>query len=369
MVGEFDPTVELGLFPEKMFVSSCRGFLTRNDPLMDICERYIDNGRKFLNVLRRYDDMITYVLGREEATAGSAIKWVVPFLKAFGATDNGMYRWCQDHLEMMPNAETTMRYITNLMPTSIITSNYEHSMMPVMDLLDAAECNMTCTQMSLDFANLGRMESRKLREIATEISSLRIPKVEYEINVPMEVDAADVRIVKRLDELLHNEIPSMSSMSLMETVEPMNSFKKGYTLMNMRRETNIDFSGTVMVGSDQTDFQMMDLVRDNDGLAIAFNGAEFAVRGCNVCVMSNDTTVASVLTHEFFNGGIQSVMELVSNWDRKFLQNYDSGDKNLMNRMLADHPRKLPEVILVDKNNVDEVSKRSDAYRKKLLGC
>lgn len=368
MTGEFDPTVELGFFPDKMFVSSSRGFLTRNDPLMDLCERYIDNGRKFLNVLRRYDDLTTYVLGREEATAGSAIKWVVPFLKAFGATDHGMYCWNRDHLEMMPNADTTMRYITNLMPSSIITSGYEHSMMPVMDRIDAAECTLTCTQMSLDFANLGRIESRKLREIATEISALRIPSTVYEIDVPMEVDAADVRIIKRIDALLQDEIPSMTAMSLMETVEPMNSFKKGYTLMNMRRETNIDFNGTVIVGSEQTDFQMLDLVKDNDGLAIAFNGAEFAVRGCNVCVLGNDTTVVSVLTQEFFDGGIQSVHDLVSNWDRAYLRRYDTGDRNLMTRMLEDHPRKLPEVMLVDKDNVDEVSKRSDAYRKKLLG-
>lgn len=369
MAGDFDPTVELGFFPEKMFICSSRGFLTRNDPLMDLCERYIDNGRKFLNVLRRYDDLITYVLGREEATAGSSVKWAVPFLKAFGATDNGVYRWCSDHLEMMPNAESTMRYITNLMPSNIMTSAYEHCMMPVMDRIDAPECNLTCTSMSLDQANLGRIESRKLREIAYEIAALRIPQTVYEINVPMEVDPADVRIIKRLDALFQNEIPSMTAMSLMESIEPMNSFKKGYTLMNMRRETNIDFNGTVIVGSEQTDFQMMDIVRDNDGLSIAFNGSEFAVRGCNVCVMSNDTTVVSVLTQEFFDGGIQSVTDLVSNWDRGYLRKYATADRNLLDRMLDDHPRKLPEVILVDNSNVDEVSKRSDAYRKKLLGA
>ena len=369
MSGEFDPTVELGFFPEKMFVCSSRGFLTRNDPLMDICERYIDNGRKFLNVLRRYDDLITYVLGREEASAGSAIKWSVPFLKAFGATDNGIYRWCQEHLELMPNAETTMRYITNLMPANIITSAYEHCMMPVMDRLDAAECNLTCTQMGLDQAMLGRAESRRLREIAYEIAALKVPKTVYEINVPMEVDPADIRIIKTMDAVLQDEIPSMTAMSLMETVEPVNSFKKGYSLMNMRRESNIDFNGTVIVGSEQTDFQMLDLVRDNDGLAIAFNGAEFAVRGCNVCVMSNDTTVVSVLTQEFFDGGIQSVTDLVNNWNREYLSSYDTCDRNLLDRMLDDHPRKLPEVLLVDKENVDEVSKRSDAYRRKLLGA
>jgi hypothetical protein len=85
--------------------------------------------------------------------------------------------------------------------------------------------------------------------------------------------------------------------------------------------------------------------------------------------MSNDTTVVSVLTQEFFDGGIQSVMDLVNNWNMEYLRTYDAADRNLIDRMLNDHQRKLPEGLLVDKKNVDEVSKRSDAYRKKLLGA
>lgn len=366
--GEFDPTNDLGLFPDKSFVASCHGFLLRNDPVKDLCERYIDKGRNFLKVLRRYDDLTAYILGREEAVAGNSVKWAVPFLKAFGATDNGIYTWCRDHMDLVPGSCQAMRYITNLMPSALLASEYEHAIMPLNDALEAPDCNIECTALSMDSATFGRSDSRRLRELAAEISSLKVPSVKYEIDVPMEVDEADVRIITTLDNIFQEEIPGIScAMSLMESIDPLNSFKKGYSLVNLRKETNIDFDSTVFVGSDHTDFQSLDLVRDQNGLAIAFNGEEFAVRGCNVCVNSNDSTVVAVLTQEFFNGGIQSVTDLVNNWNRQYLKKADMPDRHLMDCMLKAHPRKLPEVHMVDKHNVEEISKTSETYRSKIM--
>ena len=53
MSGEFDPAAELGLFPDKTFVCNCRGFITKNDAVRDLCDRFIRNGGHFYDVLRR----------------------------------------------------------------------------------------------------------------------------------------------------------------------------------------------------------------------------------------------------------------------------------------------------------------------------
>ena len=42
-------------------------------------------------------------------------------------------------------------------------------------------------------------------------------------------------------------------------------------------------------------------------------------------------------------------------------------DRNLVNEMLRRHPKKLPEVYRVTRDNVDELAAKSDAYRKKLF--
>lgn len=368
MPGEFDPTEELGLFPDKVFVCNCRGFVVKNNIPRDLCERFIRNGGHFYDVVSRYDELTAYVLGREEATAGNALKWIVPFLKAYGATDHKVHEYCSSNLEFMPNAGRTIRYISALLPSFITTANYEHCMMDIMDRLNAPLFNVFCSKMDLDHVQFGRAEARKIREMADEISSLRIPKVNYELNVPMAIDDADVRIIKTMDSVLQDRIPELAAMNLMESTAPVTAHKKAYQLLDIRRQTNIDLDSTFYIGGDQTDFQPLDLVRDSGGVAISFNGADFAVRGCNIAVMSHDSTVGAVFAEQFYNKGIQAVMDLAGNWDRKYLKTADFPDRHLIDAMLTANPRKLPEVHIVDRSNVDEIAEKSDKYRRKLLG-
>ena len=353
MPGEFDPAEELGLFPDRIFVCNCRGFITKNNYLRDLCARFIRNGAHFFDVLVRYDELTAYVLGREEATAGNFVKWVVPFLKANGATDHLIDRFGMEDMQLMPGATTAVRYIASQMPSFINT--------PL--------CESFCTKMEVDNVQFSRAESRKLREMAETISALRIPKVEYELNVPMEVDAADVKIIRTMDDIIQEQIPGLNAMSLMESVVPVTSHKKAYQLLDIRRQTNIDLDSTFYIGSDNTDFQSLDLVRDAGGVSVAFNGTDFAVRGSTIAILSKDSTVGAVFAEQFFNRGIEAVLDLARNWDRKYLKEAEFPDRNLVDAMLAAHPRKLPEVYIVDRKNVDEVAAKSAEYRKKTLGA
>ena len=369
MPGEFDPAEELGLFPDRIFVCNCRGFITKNNYLRDLCARFIRNGAHFFDVLVRYDELTAYVLGREEATAGNFVKWIVPFLKANGATDHLIDRFGAEDMQLMPGAATAFRYIASQMPSFINTSLYEHGMMRVSEQIDTPLCESFCTKMDVDSVQFSRTESRKLREMAERISSLRIPKVEYELNVPMEVDEADVKIIRTLDDIIQEQIPGLNAMSLMESVVPVTSHKKAYQLLDIRRQTNIDLDSTFYLGSDNTDFQSLDLVRDAGGVSVAFNGTDFAVRGSTIAILSKDSTVGAVFAEQFFSRGIESVLDLARNWDRKYLKEAEFPDRNLVDAMLAAHPRKLPEVYIVDRKNVDEVAARSAEYRKKVLGA
>ncbi len=120
------------------------------------------------------------------------------------------------------------------------------------------------------------------------------------------------------------------------------------------------------VGSEVTDYQCLDLVRDGGGVAVSFNGSEFAVRGSNIAILSKDSTVVAVFAAMFYDRGIEAILDLAENWNRDHLKRCDFPDRALLDRMLAAHPRKLPEVYIVDRDNVDEVAARSDAYRKKM---
>ncbi len=368
MPGEFDPAEELGLFPDRILVTNLSGFVIKNNTLRDLCARFIRNGAHFYDVVRRYDSLTAYVLGREEATAGSTAKWVIPFLKANGATDHLVQQAYAETMEFMPGSADALRFISRLLPTFVNTSLYEHGWMNVAEHVQAPLCEVFCSKMDLDHLEFGRSDARKIREIGDRINSLRIPKTVYELNVPMEVDKYDVKIIKTMDGILKDEIPGLPAMSLMESIEPITSHRKAYQLLDIRKQTGIDLDCTMYIGGEDTDFQCLDLVKDAGGVAMAFNGSDFAVRGCNIAVLSKDSTVGAVFASLFSNLGIEAMLELAENWNRQYLKHCDFPDRNLLDRMLEAHPRKLPEVYAVDKSNVEEVAKRSAEFRKKLIG-
>ncbi len=367
MPGEYDPAEELGLFPDRIFITNLSGFVLKNNTLRDVCARFIRNGAHFYDVVRRYDELTAYVLGREDATAGNTVKWVVPFLKANGATDH-LVRTCYDEtMQMMPGSEDALRYISRTLPTSISSSIYGHGWMCVDERVNAPLCDVFCSDMDLDHMQFGRTEARKVREMCSEITALRVPKVKYELNVPMEVHEDDVKIIRTMDDILQDRIPETQAMGLLESVNPVTSHRKAYHLLDIRKESGIDLDCTMYVGGEDTDYQCLDLVKDGGGVAVSFNGSEFAVRGSNIAVMSKDSTVCAVLNALFYDRGIEALLDLIANWNRPYLKKCDFPDRHLLDKMLAAHPRKLPEVYAVDRHNVDEIAEKSDAYRKKLI--
>lgn len=366
-MGEYDGLDELGLTHDKQLICGCKGFLQTNDSTRDLCGRFIQNGEKFYDLVTRYDDMVAYVLNRDGGRSGSTVKFVAPFLKAFGATDYTLHQCCDSSLRVMPEAGKVMRYLMNLLPTFISTSSYEHNVMALCDRIGMSRELADCSQVSLDDYDLSRQEGRTLREFASQITSLRLPRHEYELNVPLEMEECEIALITAMDRIFDDKIGKMDANRIMTEMKSVGANEKAYTVLDIRKRTLIDLEGTAYIGGDMIDYPALDLVKDGGGLSIAFNGSEFAVHGCNIAVMSRDCTVAAVLVQEFYNEGTEAALDLANNWDRKTLEKRDCPDRHLMDAMLLANPRKLPEVHVIDRSNVTEIGKKSDRYRKKLF--
>ena len=358
-MAEFDTLDELGFVSDKQFICSCWGFLTRNNGTRDICDRFIRNGGHFYDIVSRYDSLCAYVLSREEGRSGNLIKIIAPFLKAFGASDLQVHNTSAESLELMPEAGHTIRHAMNVMPGFITTGLYEHDVMNICDALGIPMGNISYTDLSLDSEDMTRPEGRILRDLASDITSLRLPRTEYPLNVPMELDPLDVRVLKIMDKVVEDMKSLESTQAMMRSMSSIGSNEKAYTLLEIRRRTSIDLDGTAYVGSHASDYQAMELVNESGGLSISFNGDDFAVRGSTIAVLSNDCTVAGVLLQEFYNSGIEAVTDLVENWNRKYLKERTFSDPHLVNAMLKVNSRKLPEVFIVDRDNVNEIAEKS----------
>lgn len=364
---EYDPMAELGLVAEKQFVCSNHGFVTRTNGTRDLCARFIRNGDRVYDAFSRYDTVTSYALSREGGNPGGVTKLLVPFLKAWGILDNSAYEYSRDVTELMPGADHALRYILSQMPAYMTTGSYEHHIMNVSDMTEFPLNNISFNLIAFDKLEISRQDAKILKNITTEISNLRVSDEAYTVTENKYLNKDDSKLVDYFDDMIEKEL---SKMEIYETVKKMTMIganEKAYAVLELCRKNDIEMSDTVMVGSDNSDYQAMDLVRDSGGLALAFNGAEYAIRGANVAVLSKKPIVATVLVTEFYNGGIESVYNLINNWTKEGLQTVPCADRNLMNRMLEEFPKKLPEVYIVEEDNINDIVTTSAEYRKHIF--
>lgn len=363
---EYSPMDEIGLSEDRQFICNCHGLIAMNDSTRNLCKKFIRHGDRVFDILSRYEDITLYpVKAAKEGAARRMMDIVIPMLKVSGATDHSAYEFCRNDLRLMPGADKMLRYLHGLLPCYVNTSAFEHHMMSVSDSTGFPMSNINCSQVSFDTMEINREESKEIREMISRISSMRpsdLPDGLFEVgsyNIPEGWDT-----VKELDGMLLGRLSDMDfhDENFGATVD---ANEKSYALLEIRRQSNIDFNTTMYVGGSPSDHQALGMVKDGDGLAVSFNGSEKAVKNSNVAIMSSDSIVISVLTAEFYNEGMEAVFDLIDNWDREYIRTKEGPDRHLLDTLLERFPKKLPEVISVNRRNVDEVAERSAAYRRK----
>jgi len=339
---------ELGL-PEfdKQFMCSSLGFVTWNSLTKDLCSRYVRNGNRVFDVLRRYETIGAFALSRQNFP--SVNKMALPFIHAGGVTDHDAYAMAESGLKLVDGAARALRYVNGLMPAFISTNAYEHQMMAVCEESGFPFSNVNCMRVSFDEMNITKGDARRIRSAGTKITSLPVSNQDYSGGRMKYLDGADSALVDVLDRFQEKDLMKMESVTdALGKLPSLGVNEKAYVLLETRKRTEINFEDTAYVGSDSSDFQAMDMVKDSDGLSVAFNGTEYAVRGSNVAVVGDDATVVSVLVAEFYNGGIEAVFSLLERWDADSLRRVPCADRNLMDAMLKASGGNLPKVIKTD---------------------
>lgn len=365
---EVNPMAEMGLVQDKQIIIEPQGFLTPTDTVRDAACKFIPNGRKIYDALDRYNLVTTYVLNRDETNISTdCAKLLTPFLKAFDTSDYSLRRYYDENLPLMNNAAKVMDYFMNIMPTFLDSRMYDHAAYALGEKLNVSPSTFSTSTLSLDGTKFTHGTDRMVRGDAESIASMEISDATYELNVPIELDDAEVNMVSTFDNLFQKKYQECECAELIQSTNAVGANEKAYALLDIRKGTQVDLDGTAYIGGERIDYQVLDLVKDGNGLAMAFNGTEFAVHGSNVAVLSDDCTTAAVLVAKFYDTGIQGVFDLIDNWYLEYLENSRFSFDPLVRELLRNHPHKLPEVYRITNENVDEIALKSDEYRRNLL--
>jgi energy-converting hydrogenase A subunit R len=159
----------------------------------------------------------------------------------------------------------------------------------------------------------------------------------------------------------------MSCAKLFFEVTPVGGEQKAQAIRDIAKKHRLSLPSVMYVGDSITDVQAFQLVRQNGGLTVSFNGNNYAVKNAEVSVLSENNIVTAVLADVFLNHGKTQTLQMAQNWNPEALKQSPI-DATLLNRFFMLYPKVFPKVQIVMQSNMESLSKESSEFRKKVRG-
>jgi energy-converting hydrogenase A subunit R len=352
---------------QRIFVTDCEGPISRNDNAYELVAKFVPDGGKLFSIISKYDDVLADVLKREGYNAGDTLKLVLPFLKAYGVTDQQMREFSAQNLLLISGTKETLRHIAGLADAYIVSTSYEHYIHALCDFVSFPFENTFCTRLSLDNYHLTSLQTALLKAIGREIVDMSMINIPDDAETLGDFSAGDQDTIRRLDEFFWKEIPAIGAGRIFADVSAVGGEQKAEAVRAIVKKYNLPLSSVMYVGDSITDVQAFQLVRQSGGLAVSFNGNGYAIRSAEVSVMSENNVVTAVLADVFLNQGKEAAVQLVKNWNLHALKD-SKASPVVLERLFDVFPAALPKVVTVTAKNMDALSKESSEFRKKVRG-
>ncbi len=347
------------------FISDCEGPTCLNDNAFELAQHFIPDGDELFAKLSAYDDYLVYVEKKENYKAGDTLRLILPFLKAFGATNNAIKDISIKNFNLVADAKKSLNYIKHIMETFMITTSYEQFAYPLYEFISIPRENVYCTHLDIDSYEFSLAETNTIKEFTNEILSLPDIKL-FHTNNGQGLSSDTLRTVKRLNEMFWQEMKGMESYKILTNTNVMGGKEKANAIKKCVERTGIDLSRTIFVGDSITDVEAFELVKNNGGLSISFNGNSFAINAAEVACISNTVLVTFILTFVFNSGGKKELFDLINQWNIDGLKKHKINDNEIYN--LFDNKLKKPIVKIITSSNKDKLIEESCSMRKSLRG-
>jgi energy-converting hydrogenase A subunit R len=352
---------------KRVFISDCEGPISKNDNAYEITAYFVPNGDKLFALISKYDDVLADVLKKPGYSAGSTLKLILPFLKAYNVTDRQMEKFSAQNLSLIANSKDTLQHVRAVASAFIVSTSYEHYIKALCRALDFPYENTYCTKLRLDKYVVSEKEKVRLKDIAKEIAQMYMIAIPPAAKTVEDFSAADQETIGRLDAIFWSEIASMGLGKIFSDVTTVGGSQKAEAIEDAVEGLRAQLSDVMYVGDSITDVEAFKLVRENGGLTVSFNGNQYAVKNAEAAVLSENSTVTAVIADLFCNVGKQQTLQMLENWNRETLRK-SAVSQPLLDKLFALYPAALPKVQIVTAENMETLAKESSEFRKKVRG-
>ena len=171
-----------------------------------------------------------------------------------------------------------------------------------------------------------KLDLVKKKQMLRESVFALLKEAEEEIlELYSDLDNNTDRIKNRLDELFFHQLPALGYNIFSTRV--IGGERKAEAIRALAQEKGISVCDIIAVGDSITDYKMLQAVATRGGIAVVFNGNQYAVPYANVGLASVDIRFLYLVCKAFERGGKDAVMEVVTKWE----ENWSTYEEDPMN--------------------------------------
>ena len=345
----------------------CEGPISKNDNAYEIASNFIPNGDRLFNAVSKYDDVLASVEKRHHYKAGDTLKLILPFLKAYDVTDQKMDRFSKQTVKLIENIQKTLNYLSTVAKTFIVSTSYEHYIKAICKAVNFPINRTYSTKVKIDKYNLSKKDKLKIKQFSQEIAKMDLFEIPMGTKDLSDFSSKDLKIIHRLDEIFWRKMSQMSINTIFSEVNPIGGKEKASAIRDGTTRENILLKNVIYVGDSITDVEAFKLVKKKNGLTVAFNGNDYAIKNAEIAVMSRTSLVIAIIVDIFSKFGKQKVIELVNSWKWETLDKIGV-NQNLLRNFAKTCNQQFPVAKIVSSNNIETIIKESVSFRKKIRG-
>ena len=321
---------------------------------------------QFFTMISNYDDYIIDVPGVKkllnipEYQPGDTLRLMAP-LYASCFNEKELLNLAKQNIKLLPGSIELMKILHKDWDIFIISTSYSQFAHNIAEVLNIPKDHVYCTEFNI----------KKLKQGLTDITH-SIDVLMQEIFEKYLVNNKDLNcVIDDLNDFFWKDRES-DYIRVMNQVVVMGGKRKEAAVEEISKRTKIPLSEMIALGDSITDINMLQRIKDENGIAISFNGNKFIIERANVAVTTpNSLGVLPIFLKK------HNLREFLKEWESQF-DRFKLDPNNIEDGLISKEIRNLfikynfiPEFVDLTNKSQDQLTKiilRQENMRKVVKG-
>ncbi|MFX1312480.1 MAG: HAD hydrolase family protein [Promethearchaeota archaeon] len=320
----------------------------------------------FFKMISNYDDYIIDSQGIKEKLnipeyqPGDTLRIMAPLYIA-SYTDKELINLARNNLGLLPGCKELMKILHKKWDIYVISTSYCHFAHTVTAALNIQKDHVYCTNFNIE----------KLIENFNDIKNsidILIPNI-FQKYIDHNKDLNFV--IDDLNNFFWKDKDS-DYIKLMNKVKVRGGKRKEIAVEEISKRTGVNISEMIALGDSITDINMLQRLKDENGIAISFNGNKFSLKKANVAVTSpNSLGTLPIFQYR------RNLYDFLEKWELKY-EHFKHDPKKIPNELISNESKyyfikydfvpDLRDLTNKSKDQIEKIISNQERMRKNVRG-